>query len=97
MTTKAKFLALAAAHGIEVEFHAATTHPRTGEVVPYWIALDAPDGLTFDGATHVDHSLRGSDDNPRPHWPTLIDAICKIAETLEPCDDPDCDICNHDH
>ena len=60
-SAKQKFLDLAAAHGVGVEYlEGRRSHPRTGEVVPWEITLDAPPGRRFAGSgTSVDCSLRG--------------------------------------
>lgn len=92
--SRAKFFALAAAHGIEVEYDAGRkSHPRTGELVPWGITLDHR-GKVFRGSgCHSDCSLQG-DDEVTPDWQVELKALQSIVdEGFEDCDDPDCEWC----
>lgn len=42
--SKAKFYKLAESAGIEVTFQAGRMNPRTGEIMPFEMTLDAPEG-----------------------------------------------------
>jgi len=77
--SKSKFMALAEAAGIEVEYCAGGKHRRTGETVPYELMLDAPDGKWFAGSfTSCDGSLNGQSGETSPDWAELCKALQSI-------------------
>lgn len=88
---------LALAAEVELIYHFAYRNPRTGEVVPWRIELEAPEGQRFvSSGCHVDMSVSGEGEvQPRPiPWATVRARVAAIiAEGFAPCEDPDCDIC----
>jgi hypothetical protein len=102
---KAKFMALAEAHGIEVEYHPggisrpSPLQPR--EPYAAEILLDAPQGKIFQSSgCHCDNSLCHDLETygTRTNWKDAIAGLAEIIKLgLTDCPDlPDCDICNPD-
>lgn len=84
MTIKQRVLARVAELNGEIEI-------RKGNG-PFEIIIDAPDGYLFagDGLHCLVHSQWDTD----PTGPLWQDALNRMSYGLEPCDDPDCDVCN---
>ena len=94
--SRARFFALAAAAGIEVEYDAGRRrHPRTGELVPWGMLLDSPPGKIFVGShCHVDGSLQGEDE-VTPDWKLQARHLQSlIDEGFADCTDAECETCH---
>ena len=74
--SKARFWAIAEAADIEVLYHVGGKHPRTGELIPYELTLDAPDGKWFVGSyCSCDCSLMGQEGETSPNWRKLCQGL----------------------
>jgi hypothetical protein len=87
--SKARFMAMAEAAGIDVLYSGGGRHPRTGEMIPYELTLDAPEGKQFVGSgCGCDCSLMGQEGETSPDWPRMRRALKEIIadgfEDLEP-------------
>lgn len=77
--SKSKFMAIAEAADIDVTYIGGGKHPRTGEIVPYELTLDAPDGMQFvSSGCGCDCSLMGQEGQTSPNWATL----CKELQAI---------------
>ena len=98
--SRARFMALAASAGIEVEYHPGRrSHPRTGEPVGYEMLLDHPTKVFCGSYCHCDGSLMGNNEITEitPDWVELTRLLRGIIdEGFIDCDDPECDICHTD-
>lgn len=97
MTTRTQFKALAARHGIEVEYHPGRL--LDGYMHAAEFMLDAPPGKVFvSSGCHCDGSLshHPSIDGTRTNWHRAHAGLTAIiSDGFRECPDgPDCDICN---
>lgn len=78
-TTKADFMRMSEAAGISVIYSGGGKHPRTGELIPYELTLDAPEGKQFVGSgCGCDCSLMGQANETFPNWVKLCRALEQI-------------------
>jgi hypothetical protein len=96
--SRAKFMALAKSHGIDVEYTGGRrSHPRTGEPVCWEMILDAPEGKTFTSSgCHMDCSIQAASENEVvPNWGDAIHELQGIiALGFGECDESECDVCD---
>lgn len=103
MSLKAKFMALAALYGIEVDYRAGGVSRASSfhgkEPYPAEIRLGAPKGkILCSSGCHSDYSLchRLEEDGTKTNWNRAYAGLQAIvAQGFEDCSDrPDCDICD---
>lgn len=95
MTPRQKLFALAESMGVDVDYGRGYIHPRTHQISPYCITLDAPTGHIF-AATglHCDCGIGGKEGELKTDW---TDALRQVESVLSggvvKCVDPDCEYC----
>jgi hypothetical protein len=93
--TQKAFLTLAATHNVAVEYQPAYIDRWSGLPYPAYILVDAPHRYVFrQTGLHCDGSLASTLPNGKIDWSqSYLNLQTLIKEGIEPCDDPNCDIC----